>query len=124
MDIALYIAAFLIFLIGIIHSYLGELYILTRLFRHDNLPKLFGGTEFTKRTLRFAWHITTIAWWGLAVILIFLAQPNISKNTIGLVIGITFLVHFAIALIASKGKHMSWIVFLAVGVLSIYATQI
>lgn len=124
MDIALYIAALLTFTIGIIHSVLGERYILTRLFRRDDLPKHFGSTEFTSRTLRFAWHITTVAWWGLAAILILLAQPSISKSSIGLVIGITFLIHFAIALFGSKGKHLSWIVFLIIAVLSIYATQI
>ena len=61
----LYITAFLTFTIGVAHSVLGERYILIRLFRRNNLPKLFGGPEFTILTLRFAWHITTIAWWGL-----------------------------------------------------------
>ena len=54
-------AALLGFLLGVAHSVLGERYILTRLFRRENLPTLFGGTEFTTRTLRFAWHLTTIA---------------------------------------------------------------
>jgi hypothetical protein len=54
------------FAIGLAHSVLGERYILMRLFRHTDLPKLFGGTEFTIRALRFAWHLTTIAWWGAA----------------------------------------------------------
>jgi len=123
MDIALYLAALLTFLIGIIHSVLGERYILTRLFRRDDLPKLFGSAEFTVRTLRFAWHVTTVAWWGFAAILILLAQPTLNKSTIGLVIGITFLVHFAIALLGSRGKHLSWIVFLAIAAISIYATK-
>ena len=48
------------------HSYLGERYIMVRLLRRDDLPKLFGGVDFTKRTLRFAWHLTSIAWVGLA----------------------------------------------------------
>ena len=40
-------AAFLAICLGIAHSYLGERYILSRLFRRADLPKLFGGTEFT-----------------------------------------------------------------------------
>ena len=63
------IASALCFLIGIIHSYMGERFILIRLFRGDNVPHLFGSDLFTKRTLRFAWHITTFAWWGFAYVL-------------------------------------------------------
>jgi len=123
MDYLLYLAAFLATAIGIAHSYLGEHYILLRLFRRDDLPKLFGSSEFTTRTLRFAWHLTTIAWWGFAVILVVLANSPVTTSTIGLVIGCTFLVHFVIALVGSRGKHFSWPVFLAIGVLAIYATR-
>lgn len=49
---ALYLAASLLVATAAAHSYLGERYILVRLFRRDNLPRLFGGTEFTVRTLR------------------------------------------------------------------------
>ena len=41
---ALYLAAFLFFALGLGHSILGERYILIRLFRRQDLPKLFGGT--------------------------------------------------------------------------------
>lgn len=50
----LYLAAFLAAALGLAHSLLGERYILIRLFRRENLPKLFGSTAFTQRTLRFA----------------------------------------------------------------------
>jgi len=123
MDTLLYLAAFLATAVGITHSFLGERYILIRLFRRDDLPKLFGSSEFTVRTLRFAWHVTTIAWWGFAVILILLANPPVTTRTIGLVIGCTFLLHFVIALIGSRGKHFSWPIFLAIGILAIYATR-
>lgn len=53
--------------VGAAHSYLGERYILIRLFRRPDLPHLFGSDLFTRRTLRFAWHLTTLAWWGFAV---------------------------------------------------------
>ncbi len=118
-----YIASSLLILIGVAHSYLGERYILTRLFRRDNLPKLFGGTAFTKNTLRFAWHLTTITWFGFALILIQLANPLLEKATVGNIIGGVFLIHFGIALAASKGKHLSWIFFLAIGLLTIYAAN-
>ena len=118
-----YLAAGLIVLVGIAHSYLGERYILTRLFRRDDLPKLLGGTQFTKDTLRFAWHITTFAWFGFALILIYLAAGEISKQIVGNIVGATFLIHFLVALIASKGKHLSWVVFLVISIASLYASN-
>jgi len=124
MKTALYFAAFLTVAIGVAHSLLGEQYILTRLFRRDNLPKLFGSSDFTVQTLRFAWHLTTVAWWGFAAILILLAHPPLNLDAVGLVVGGTFLVHSAVALVASRGKHLSWPVFLAIGVITIYATRV
>ena len=122
MTMALYAAAVLLFAIGIAHSWLGERYILMRLFRRNDLPKLFGGTSFTINTLRFAWHMTTIAWWGFAVILVLMAADMPTRRTLGLIVASTFLIHFAIALVASRGRHLSWPVFLAIGVLILYAT--
>jgi hypothetical protein len=58
---ALNLAALLLALAGIAHSYLGERYILIRLLRRADLPKLSGGTQFTARILRLAWHATSIA---------------------------------------------------------------
>lgn len=69
----------LLFAVGVVHSVLGERYILVRLFRRTDLPKLFGDTTFTTRTLRFAWHITTVAWWGFAAILLMLAQQSLRR---------------------------------------------
>ena len=123
MKTLLYLAAFLAFGIGVIHSVLGEKYILTRLFRRDNLPKLFGSPEFTIRTLRFTWHVTTLAWWGFAAILVLMAHPPLVMSTVGTVIGCTFLAHFLLALLGSRGKHLSWIIFLVIGLSAIYATR-
>ncbi|VAX03610.1 hypothetical protein MNBD_GAMMA20-790 [hydrothermal vent metagenome] len=121
MTTLLYTAAFLTFAIGIVHSVLGERYILIRLFRRKNLPKLFGGTEFTILTLRFAWHITTIAWWGFAAILVLLAERSLSFHSTSMIVAVTFLVTGIIALVASKGRHYSWLVFLFIGGISLYA---
>lgn len=120
----LYLAAFLILAVSVAHSYLGERYILMRLFRRSDLPKLFGSSEFTVGTLRFAWHLTSIAWMGLAAVLIALAHPPHSAASLGLIVGVTFLLHGLVALLASRGKHLSWIVFLVIGALAIWATRV
>ena len=121
MTIALYFAAFMTIAVGVAHSVLGERYILIRLFRHEGLPKLFGSSEFTTRTLRFAWHITTIAWWGFAAILVQLAQGSISTHSVALVIGVTFCATAFITLAVSRFRHLAWLVFLFIGGVALYA---
>ncbi|MDH3511894.1 MAG: hypothetical protein OER85_13650 [Gammaproteobacteria bacterium] len=117
----LYIAALFAFAIGVAHSVLGERYILTRLFRRDDLPQLMGSAEFTMRTLRFAWHLTTIAWWGFAAIIFLLAQRSISFQNLSTVLAVTFLVTGAITLVVSRGRHVAWPVFLFIGGACLYA---
>lgn len=106
--------------IGIVHSWLGERYIIMRLLRRDNLPKLFGGDTFTKQTLRFAWHLTTVAWWGLGAVLLLLsgALPGITAASgILLVVSFTFLASAILSFVFTRGRHLSWIVFAAIAAL-------
>lgn len=119
----LYFAAFLAVAVGVAHSYLGERYILMRLFRRSELPKLFGGTEFTTQTLRFAWHITTIAWLGFGVLLALLANPPLSSDTVSLVIGITFLATSLATFAWSRGRHLAWPIFLIIGAIAVHAAH-
>lgn len=116
--LALYLAAALLLVVGIVHSYLGERYLLQRLFRRCELPPLFGSSEYTRRILRFAWHLTTVAWLGLAGVLLLLAHPPASPRAIALVVSATFLVHGISALAGARGKHLSWIPFFAVSALA------
>lgn len=121
MNLWLASAAVLAVILGIAHSYLGERNILIRLFRRENLPKLFGSDWFTKRTLRFAWHLTSVAWWGFAALLwlqsgVRAGEPAVLGRAALLVIAATFLVSAVITFGASRGRHLAWIVFLAMAV--------
>lgn len=111
----LYLAALLIFALGAAHSVLGERYILIRLFRRDNLPTLFGATTFTTRTLRFAWHLTTVTWWGIAALIVLLARGQAGATNVATVLGWTSLVSALVAMVVSRGRHLSWLVLLVVG---------
>lgn len=117
----LLVAVSLAVAIGIAHSYLGERYILIRLFRQP-LPLLFGGEEFTRQTLRFAWHVTTLAWFGFAALLLLLHLDAGSRSNVLAVIGGTFALIAATALLASRGRHLSWVVFGAIAVICLLAT--
>ncbi|MEO8359228.1 MAG: hypothetical protein ABI672_04285 [Vicinamibacteria bacterium] len=108
------VAVALIVLVSLAHSYLGERYILIRLFKRD-LPKLLGGVEFTRGTLRFAWHLTSVAWIALGAVLFAVARAEEGVRTsVGRILAVTFLIHGLVALLGSRGRHLSWIVFFAI----------
>ncbi len=108
----LVIAAALVVLLAVAHSYLGERYLLIRLLRRPDLPKLLGGDAFTKRTLRFAWHLTSVAWCGLAVTVVQLGASAVATRSAVLrTISLTFFVSAVVSLVISRGRHLSWVVF-------------
>jgi hypothetical protein len=113
----LYFAAALIFLLGLVHSVLGERYILVRLFRRDHLPKLFGSTAFTTQTLRFAWHLTTVVWWGLAALILLSTRRSLNTQDVLHTIAWIALISGLFPLVFTRGKHLAWLVFFAVALL-------
>ncbi|HSP33150.1 MAG TPA: hypothetical protein VLU46_02415 [Thermoanaerobaculia bacterium] len=118
MRVSLLIAGALMVLLAVAHSWLGERYILIRLFRRQDLPKLFGGTEFTKRTLRFAWHITSVFALGFAALLWLLPSwsGDVARGS-AVIVAATSFACGVVALVGSRGRHLSWIVFFAVAAL-------
>ena len=117
----LIIGTILLLIIGIIHSYLGEKYILIRLFRREDLPKLLDSDWFTKRVLRFAWHLTSLAWWGFAAILYVLSTPNVNvQNEILIIIAVVFALSGIVSLSFTRGKHLSWMFFFIIAAMSYY----
>jgi hypothetical protein len=113
----LYLAAALMILTGLAHSALGERYILTRLFRRDNLPELFGSTAFTTGTLRFAWHLLTVVWCGIATLVVKAATQPLDTRTVLHVIAAVAGISGVLPLYLTRGRHLSWLVFFAVAAL-------
>jgi len=124
MNLLLIAAAVLAIAIGAAHSWLGERYLIMRLLRRDSLPKLFGTDVFTRQTIRFAWHLTTIAWCGLAALLLLLAGalPGLRAGTGALhILAATFASSAGLSLVLTRGRHLSWVVFLAIAALCVAA---
>lgn len=118
----LFAAAILIFGVGVTHSWLGESKLIGPLTAAGTRSGLLAHSGLARLVLRFAWHITSIAWWGLAAILIVLArQPlDASGKLVLLVIAATFL---ATGLACSGGgrRHWAWLIFLMIGGLTLGA---
>lgn len=123
--IACYLASLLLIGIGLAHSLLGERFILRRLARLDQLPRLtMFGRESMIDVLRFAWHITTVAWFGFAALLLLAAHGRLDAASVLQVTAATFIATGVIALAGSRGRHLSWIVFFAVAALSLYVASV
>jgi hypothetical protein len=126
MNTPLVAAASLILVVGAAHSYLGERGILIPLLRRSDLPPLFGSDLFTRRTLRLAWHLTSVVWWGIAALLLGAAGAGSGTLTVaqvGAVLAATSLASSAVTLAGSRGRHLAWLAFLAVGLLAWLGTH-
>ena len=110
------VAAALLVVLGVLHSWLGERYLLMRLFRQCELPKLLGGTEFTKNTLRSIWHFVTVTGFGIAVALVQLGDGG-SPQRLAITLGWTCIVSGLLPLFFTRGRHVSWVVLFAAGAL-------
>jgi hypothetical protein len=118
-----FVAASLCLILGLGHSVVGERYILIRLCRRTDLPKLFGSAVLTARTLRFAWHLCTVAWWGAGVIFCYMARDRLSPTTVAGVLAGVFLVSAVVTFVVSRGRHFAWLFFFAIGLIALYGSQ-
>ena len=120
MNTLLHVAAFLALALGVAHSILGETYILKPLLARGGLPRLFGGSEFAERTLRFAWHLTSIAWFGFAALLMLLTQPLMTYRSVALIVAVTFIGSAVFTATVSRGRHLAWPVMVFIGGVAAY----
>lgn len=87
--------------VAVLHSVLGELRLLRPLFSAP-LPRavLPLGRAFTERTLRFAWHLLSVAWLALAWIVARSDQGTLD------IVGYMLLVSGGLALVTSRGETL------------------
>jgi len=114
----LIIAALLITITSLAHSYLGERYLIGPIIARGDLPRLSRKRpDAAALTLRFAWHITSIAWLGIAAYAVGLTMMNADpiKLFCG-IMAITFGIHTLLPLVIGRGWHKSWVPFLGITV--------
>ncbi len=117
----LMLAAVITFVAGGVHSWLGERDLIAPLLAVDPPPRPLTREELGRQELRFGWHLTTIAWWGLAAVLAGLALTPLDSQGRFVVasVGLTFLVSGLVVLVASRGRHLAWPLFLVVAGLAL-----
>ena len=116
LSISLVVAAVLTVLVGVVHSWLGEHRLIGPLLSPEGRRGILASSAFARGVLRFAWHLTSVAWWGFAAIMIVLAQapPDGPARMVLVMTALMFLVTGLTTLITSRGRHLAWPVFLAI----------
>ena len=114
MNTLLYAASLCALALGVAHSILGEVYILQPLLARGGL------SDFKVRTVRFAWHLTSIAWFGFAALLLLLVQPLMTYRSVALVVAVTFFGSALFTLTVSRGRHLAWPVMTFIGGVAYY----
>jgi len=127
MNIYFLSAGILCFLLGIVHSFLGEYLIFNEKRDKGKLVPSKESSELKERHLRIlwaTWHLASILGWCIGAVLIKVALTKNQQNiefvdfilqSIVYTMGISSL----LVLIGTKGKHPGWIVLLIIGILTI-----
>ena len=117
MDVKLSIAALLSATLAITHSWLGERLIVQPVLAMEDLPKLSGSRRGMRKIVRFAWHITSVYFLAVGVILFYFSRTT-GDPAVLKIISVTNVLSAVITFSISRGRHYAWIVFLTVGLLT------
>jgi hypothetical protein len=111
----LLVAAGLLIAVALVHSILGERRLIGPLLRLETLPVIRGSLTYTRRTLRLAWHVTSLMWAGLAAVLVAVQLvPDQALDIFLWCVAAMFGASGVVSLVAARGKHISWIFFLLI----------
>jgi hypothetical protein len=105
----LYIAALSLILVAYGHTYYGERLLLRPLFASGAMRRFGKDAGYAQNVLRAGWHLLTATWIGMAAALAFAQTTDMSAYV--WMCAVMFGVFGAGALISSRGRHLSWIVF-------------
>lgn len=120
-------AGVLAFVIGLVHSVLGERWVFRRM-RAQGLVPTSGGPVLREPHVRIvwaSWHIVTVLGWCLGFLLFWLAQPAnapLAQSALPEAMAVALLASSALVLVGTRGRHPGWAGLLAAGVLVLAGT--
>lgn len=106
-------ASIVTFVVGLIHTVLGEILIFRKMKRSGFIPTDGGSVlrESNVRILWATWHALTAFGWGMAFLLLWLARHSSHDATYLLVantVAASLLAGSALVFIGTKGRHPGW----------------
>jgi hypothetical protein len=118
-EVFLVASAALLVLTAIVHSALGERHLLMPLMSQTNG---IMASKLARFVVRFAWHLTSMSWLVLAVILLALEfQPERAFKDALVATGAAFTAAGVFDALGSRGKHIGWPLLTAIGIASLLA---
>lgn len=118
------LSAILLFLVGLMHSALGGPHLINPILKRKDLPIILGSIENSRLTLLIGWHALTMVWWGQALVLLILAyDAALGVPALLLSISATSATLALAAIFLSRGRHLSWVFFIPVAVLTMIAAM-
>ena len=116
-------AAAIAFVVGLVHSVLGEMLIFRRLRQGHRLVPTNGGNLLGERHVRIlwaSWHLVTMFGWAMGTVLLQLALPSSSSSASTIfvphAIAIATLAGSALVFIGTRARHPGWIGLLGMAV--------
>jgi len=129
MNIFFLVAGILCFLLGIVHSYLGERLIFSSKRKSGHLVPTLTNDNFRERHLRImwvTWHLTSIFGWciGALIVAVSFNQIELDTNLIIKIIISPMFFSSLLVLVGTKGKHPGWVVLLIIAILLILGIMV
>jgi hypothetical protein len=119
----LFLSAGITVFIAVVHSYLGEKRVLPRLLANAG-PILRRDPAFTRSILRWAWHLTSLAWIALALLLVAMTRVPADARTVPVLIIAGYLaVSGLICILTTRGRHIAWPFFMAAAASAAWAAS-
>ena len=123
MNTYLLAAAALAFVVGLVHSVLGEVMVFSRM-RQGRIVPTEGGSVLQQRHVRIlwaSWHVLTVFGWSFAAMLFFLSsQPSAGtvRDSLLSVIAVAMLFGSMLVFYGTKARHPGWLGLLGVATLT------
>lgn len=125
MNLYFLIAGILCFILGLVHSVLGEILIFKSKRNKGSIIPSRGSSGLHEKHLRIiwaTWHLASVFGWCIGVILVKISveQNDLNPVFIELIIQAVIyamLVGFLLVLVGTKGKHPGWVVLLVIAIL-------
>lgn len=117
---ALMIAAVFLAGLAVVHSWLGERILIGPLLAPETRAGMLARSGFARSVLRFAWHLTSVAFLGMAAPLVVYAYASVDDTARLALRGVAAasIVMGVAVLAAGRGRHWAWPFFLAAGALA------
>jgi hypothetical protein len=108
------VAAMLLMVTACVHSVLGERRLIGPLVaRRDGIL----ASDLARFVLRFAWHLTSVTWLALGLILVQLVRnPATVRVWAVAAIGVAFTGVGLFDAVASRGRHIGWPLLAGIGI--------